>query len=293
VTTTKSAQAPRLDVSVTFRANLPRFTRNDVLITSYGGAGQALLGNILCELGLNYADAYTEILEPDGSTSPAGFEPYRRRVATLDARDAADEPARPVRLWPRFNKHHHFVQVFDGYVFGGIWFLVRDPRDALYSWYRWRLDFAEESFDEVPESFEEFLRGPDHTGRSPIEDWTSFYVDWMEQQRVRDDRDPLVTRFEDLKERPFPAMREALAAFGLEVEDDALRRAIERSTFDSMRKHEESVAEADEDRAPEARIMRSGKVSGWKEWMTPEIERHFSGPEIRSVAQRFGYSLRA
>ncbi|MEV4083861.1 hypothetical protein AB0J43_26730 [Nonomuraea fuscirosea] len=40
-----------------------------------------------------------------------------------------------------------------------------------------------------------------------------------------------------------------------------------------------------------ARIMRRGKVGEWKEWMTPQLERYFTTPELCKVASFLGYSL--
>jgi Sulfotransferase domain len=264
------------NVSSLYRSNLGALSENDVVIASYGGSGQALIGNILAEAGLNYADPYTEVLRPDGSTMSPAFTSFRRRLAALHERDTVGGSPQP---GPRFVKTHHLPEVHEGCRFDAVWLLVRDPRDALYSWYRWRLDFAEEPWDHVDGSFDDFLRGPDHTGRSPVDDWCAFYAEWGR-------RAGLVLRFEDLKERPLETVREALATLGLEAGDDTLRRAIERSTFDSMRRHEERVAGAGE-----GRLMRAGKVAGWRDWMTPELARHFSGAELRAVAKRFGYLI--
>ncbi|MEV1154845.1 hypothetical protein AB0J27_05485 [Micromonospora chokoriensis] len=40
------------------------------------------------------------------------------------------------------------------------WLLVRDPRDSLYSWYRWSLDFPDNDSERFEGGFEEFLDRP-------------------------------------------------------------------------------------------------------------------------------------
>ncbi|RAS65906.1 hypothetical protein C8D87_104457 [Lentzea atacamensis] len=62
--------------------------------------------------------------------TPAGRdEPYRTHFASSHDKDTGGE-ARPARLWPRLVKTHHVPVVFSEAAFGGVWLLVRDPRDA-------------------------------------------------------------------------------------------------------------------------------------------------------------------
>jgi hypothetical protein len=265
--------------------NMRQLGDRDIVIPSIGGAGSSLLGNILLEMDLNYVDPAKEVLLPDGSSIPP-TDVITRRIRTTGAR-ATGERRQAGRLWPRFAKTHLPAGEFNGCVLGGVWILVRDPRDALYSWYQYHLGFAEMEWEKVPDSFEAFLRQPFFAGPPPIDNWSSFYEAWTE--RASECQTSTVIRFEDLKRAPFETMRTALRDSSVLVSDAVLCRAVERSTFEAMRAHEDRVTETEQ--GGQARVMRSGKVGGWTEWMTPSLAEYFASDHVRSVAQRFGYAL--
>jgi len=278
-------------VSALYRRNIRRLGDEDVILASYGGSGQAIVGNVLQELGLNYVDPYSEILRPDGTSVPAvEHAGFRTRFAATHERDTAGRRREDRPRRPRFAKTHHFPEEFGGRAFRAVWIVVRDPRDALFSWYKWRARFAEESWDRVDGSFEDFLRRPDATGRLPVEDWCSYYLEWT--ARAERSRAAAVLRFEDLKLDGVETLRRALRSVGLAPGDEELRRALERSSFEAMRAHEDAVAGSDRSRPAQARMMRRGKVDGWTEWMTPELAECFSGDAVHAVAARFGYAVR-
>jgi hypothetical protein len=85
-------------------------------------------------------------------------------------------------------------------------------------------------------------------------------------------------------------IRETLAATDVQVSTENLRWAVERSSYETMWAHENMVAEHDSDRR-EARVMRSGRVEGWRKWMTPQLRSYFSDERLRSVARQFGYTM--
>jgi hypothetical protein len=271
-----------------YRQNITRLGQHDILIASSGGAGQAIVGNVLLELGLNYVDAYTEELLPGGlSQARAEHTAYRQRLAATYRRDSASGPAFR-QLWPRFVKTHYPAEVFASCELGGVWFLIRDPRDALYSLYRWRHSFAEVPWDVVPDTFEEWLANKSFDGDYPVEDWTSYYLDWFPLAQ----RYPAmaVSRFEDLKAKPLETFRNALRTFGVEVPESELREAIDFSSFESMRAHEDAVnASGGQDSGQ--RMVRQGKTDGWREWMTRELAGRFSSARTKALAARFGYAV--
>lgn len=272
-----------------YRRNIECLGPGDIIVASCGGAGQSLIGNILFEAGLNYVDAYTEELREDGTAVGKEYHAsYRQRLASLHDKDVGTGTRPGPAPWPRFVKTHLPPHVFAERPIGGVWLLLRDPRDALYSLYRWRRDFAEEDWDRVPGTFEQYLRERGDFTASPVDDWPAFYVAWRE--RARECEHTATVRFEDLKARPLEAVAQLLRPLPVDVPAERLRHAVEASTFERMRAHEDRVA-ADAPAATGARMIRSGKVSGWREWMTPELERFFAGEELRSIARQFGYEL--
>jgi hypothetical protein len=272
-------------VSELHKSNLTLLGRNDVIIASYGGSGQAFLANLLLELGFNYVDPYTEKLHVDGSTSiPPEHVEYRQR---LEVRRSGGG----VRPWPRFVKTH----LFPGYfvktpVLQAVWLLVRDPRDALYSWYRWRRDFAQEDWDEVDGSFPTFLEQPDKSGYRPTDDWASFYTEWMTYATERGSA-PHIVRFEDLKQDSLRTLSASLATVQLAIDEAEVKRALDNSSFESMRAREDRAAARLSRLESSGRVMRAGKVGGWREWITPPVSQSFTTEHLTSVAAQLGYLL--
>jgi hypothetical protein len=277
-------------VSDLYRHNVAQLGRDDIVVASHGGSGQSLIGNILFELGLNYVDAYTEVLHDDGrAVAAAAHAAYRRHLASLHDKDKAGDD-QPAALWPRFVKTHHVPVVFtEAAILGGVWLLVRDPRDAIYASYQWRASFAEEDWDQVPDTFLDWLRGPGDFTRSPVDDWYAFYVAWTERAQQYDHVD--VLRFEDLKQRPVEVVSNALRRLGIEIPTPEARRAVEASSFAKMREHEDRMATSQPRGTAGPRMIRAGKKEGWKDWMTPELAEFFSGAELRAVARQYGYDL--
>src|SRR5207248_10951077 len=136
------------------------------------------------------------------------------------------DPGRPARR--RFVKVHLPVEEFDGTCIAGVWLVVRDPRDALYSWYRYHVGFAERDWERVAGTFEEFLAQPFFTDKEPVAGWASFYRGWLD--RAGRERSAVV-RFEDLKLDPVQAMQNALGAVGLEIDAEEIERAARPSSF--------------------------------------------------------------
>ncbi|WDZ84794.1 sulfotransferase domain-containing protein [Micromonospora cathayae] len=289
MTTLPDSRRADARVSDLYRRNVSRLGPDDIVVASHGGSGQSLIGNILAELRLNYVDAYTEELHRDGrAVVAAAHTPYRRHLASQHDKDVGG--AEPVRRWPRFVKTHHPPAVFGDAPVGGVWILVRDPRDAIYASHQWRVGFAEEEWDRVPASFPDWLRGPGDFSPSPVDDWPAFYTAWA--RRADSCAHVDVLRFEDLKTRPVEVVATALGRLGVAVDRDAVAAAVEASSFDRMRAHEDRVAAGDGDPATATRrVVREGRTQGWKRWMTPELATLFTGPDLRLVAAEYGYQL--
>ncbi|MFH8612545.1 sulfotransferase domain-containing protein [Streptomyces sp. NPDC018029] len=273
-----------------YQDNIEKLGHQDIAVASIGGSGQSLLGNILLELGLNYADPYIDSLNADGTSHPVpAYAEYRSRLAATDHRTwDGQELGRP--RWPRFVKTHLTPDFLAPRPLLGAWILIRDPRDSLYSWHKFRTNFAKDPVDLLPGTFEQWLEQPGPAGVSRLEDWSSFYDAW-DQARGGFQRST-VTTFEDLKTDPVPALRKSLEDLEVDVKHSDLVRAVERSSFDNMRAHEEQRSgTGDGTGATNTRIMRSGTPNEWHSWMTPSLRRKFGAGKIADVARQFGYEM--
>lgn len=259
------------------RRNNAMLTARDVLVPAYPGSGHAFLGNIMLELRLNYSDPYTELFDASGGSIAApGFEDYRKRLAATAA--VGDIPI--PRASSRYVKTHLYPRDFMMRP-RGIVLLVRDPRDAIHSYYRWRLGFSEEG---ERGTFEEFLDRPGVNGVAPVVDWIQFAESWLAMSK--DIEQFTVIRFEDLKSDGVEALQKTLRNFAPEVDPANVKRAIEASSFNVMLAHETRNSGENDLR----RIMRRGKVEEWREWFSGSLARRFDNPSLRRMAAEFGYT---
>ena len=260
-----------IDPILLHRTNVQRLQSGDVIAPGYPGAGSTLLGKLLLELGVNYVDLYTDIIDDRRrvSVAPERAE-YRMRFPPRAKRPT------PGRL---FAKSHLGPNEFPCEVSEAL-LLVRDPRDTVYSYHRWRLAFSEEGENRP---FADFLENGIGGEATAAQEWAEFYESWLSARdygwKVH------VVRFEDLKSNGFETLAAAAAEFGIQSNAETLNMAIEGSTFEVMRNHEDHAVSDDR------RIMRRGLPGEWREWFTSQLAAPFSDPDVVNVAQQLGYEL--
>ena len=259
-------------------ANVARLQPTDIVVYSYPGSGAALLGNLLQESGLAYFDPYTESLDAGRTiVSAEARRTYRKRLAaTAQVDHAGPRDVSQNRLWV---KTHCGPDVFP-VVPTAVVVLVRDPRDAVRSSYEFRRRFGR---DRETRSFEEFLQhglddAPSAAG------WARLHEEWLSCAPGG----AIVVRFEDLKgDMPVTFADLVRRALSVELERHTVARACERSSFLSMRAHEDAVAGDDR------RVMRRGQVDEWREWWSLERAPTFLTPQVTTMAERLGYRIEA
>ena len=117
----------------------------------------------------------------------------------------------------------------------------------------------------------------------PLGTWAMHVASWLERPSF-----PVhFVRYEDLKTQPFETFKAAVVAMGLEVTDEQIKKAIEATEFEKLKKQEEERGFV-ERHIPTAPFFHKGQVGRWKEELTAEqIEK------IRAVNEhmmrRFGY----
>ncbi|MFJ9742820.1 sulfotransferase domain-containing protein [Streptomyces sp. NPDC101166] len=275
-----------LDPLALHAANVARLGEGAVVVAGYPGSGAALVGNILLEAGFDYLDPYTEVVHEDGRVTPAEQRvAYRSRLAASDLRDRAGrgegrDAAQPDGVpGPVFVKTHRHPEEFGGVPLRAAVLLVRDPRDAVHSYFRWRQGFSESG---EHGSFAEFLRRPAADGLVPALNWAEFNRRWADLPGG-----PVPTlRFEDVKRDPVRAVHTVLSDLGVASDPARLADAARRSSFQAMRAHENIRAHGSA-----ARIMRRGKVGEWREWYTASLAVSFEPRQVRETAARFGYEI--
>lgn len=282
--------------------NARRLGKHDVVVAGDPGCGAALVSNIVYELGLRYLDPYSEVLDEDGIVQDTldNLSDYRQRLpATASNGGSQLRPSGQLgaRFPRRFVKTHLYPEHYAGVPLSGAILLVRDPRDSIYSSYKWFCGFSGSFWPGAKgtdghATFDEFLdRRRSGDGETPITGWARFSEGWL-------DAAPsfgrfAVVRYEELKSNPVGAITGLLATLGVSAPLDVVAQAAERSSFDAMRVREEEAARAEgASKASTARIMRRGKVGEWREWYGSDgLAERFADPVLVQAAARFGYTL--
>ncbi|MCS7477019.1 sulfotransferase domain-containing protein [Umezawaea endophytica] len=257
----------------------------DIIVAAYPASGAALLGNILMELGHTFIDPHFDELDEQGRIRVPSDEELRSHRDRIAANSLSGSVG-----GRRFFKNHLDPTYFTDAPLTAVVLLVRDPRDALHSSFRFFQEFAPTLLSYLTiekASFLEYLDGLGDEGEPPltVEGWVEFYRAWTEVA----ERLPCsaVVRFEELKTTPVAAVVRLLDALGSTADPAAVEHAVERSSFERMRAHEEKVAGANQ-----PMIMRSGRVDEWREWYGDgELSDRFRVPRMIEMAARFGYEI--
>lgn len=153
--------------------------------------------------------------------------------------------------------------------------LIRDPRDVMVSYYHFIVNQG--LFDG---SISEFIRSEKYG----ISNWVDHSSKWM-------DSTPLSTRFylvkyEDMKADIKHVIKIIYTHCGYDLPEDVLSKAIERSSFDNMRKIEVEYNYGG--RKHNMKFVREGKTKGFGNELSSSDQEH-----IKKVAgdmmQVFGY----
>ncbi len=292
MTETDVAAVKQAELAERYRKNAALLGTGDIVVATVPGSGSSLFSTLILELGFQHLDQYFNALQEDGSVqTDQDFASIRKRMSGYAQIDSG-ESAGPEDDRARFYRCHLPPDGFDLGTLHGVVLLVRDPRDAAHSLYQFLGKLAGRMPGAPPlVPFPEFLEGPGFSGMPPVRAWAQLYRGWLDARSAV--RRFAVVHFADLKTRPVEAVTELLAELELEVSAERIERAVERSSFESMRAHEDRIAaQMTEVEAPDLRMIRRGKVNEWQEWLTPELtEAWFSDPELIAVAAELGYAL--
>jgi hypothetical protein len=149
-------------------------------------------------------------------------------------------------------------------------FLVRDPRDAIVSYY-FHITKRKGDHPYQPASIQEFIRNDTFGIRKLL----AFYQSWHQFQYIP--QSFTVIKYEDLHQQPAPTLSKVLKAMQFPQPDpSALERAIEWGQFENMKKLEQSRYFKNDSmhpknpEDPDSFKVREGKVGGYKSHLRPE-----------------------
>jgi sulfotransferase family protein len=160
-------------------------------------------------------------------------------------------------------------------------YLVRDPRDVLFSEYAY-----EKALGVIDGDFDKFLDAFLRKGVNPFGRWTDHVNTWLDAADAK--RCELhVVRFEDMRRNTEHCLQQTMAFLNVAVEPSAIREAIENNSLDQMKAKEKITPQR---ASAKGRFIGSGSVAGWKEKLSvsqlEQIDRHAG-----RTMSRLGYTL--
>jgi hypothetical protein len=115
--------------------------------------------------------------------------------------------------------------------------------------------------------------------------WSVNVANWTDQKL------PLpvhVMRYEDMVEKPFETFSAVVRHTGSGIADDQIRKAIELTSFENLKKQEEEKGLGMKPIMATDSFFRKGKSGGWRETLTKaQVDRIVAAHEAQM--RRFGY----
>lgn len=208
--------------------NIKMITNNDILLVSFLGSGTSWVSNILLELNIYFIDAYLEII----------FNKHSHKTQIVDIDSFLRYPALTMRnekekFYEKFRviKTHFYPQKFN-LKFKKIIILHRNPQDTIYSYYKWRKNFAR-----LPDtrSYSSFLKNKTYAGYYPVKDWLYFYSAWLSDKYSEE---KLCISYEKIKNSPISEIIKICDFININRSLTDIDKAVSNSTFQFMNKFE-------------------------------------------------------
>ncbi|MCB1488935.1 MAG: sulfotransferase domain-containing protein [Bauldia sp.] len=223
---------------------------------------------------------YTPFLgKPAAIATPAEIAAVRPRVQTSIAMAA---PGVVFVKTHNANGRDHGVPLINKAASAGAIYLVRNPLDVAISY----AHFSNASIDEAIRTMaipSWCIESTADTARVVTGSWTENVASWTDHPNPA----VLVMRYEDLVATPEKAFGRIARHLRLKPNPKQLRRAIDMTSFDSLRSKEETSGFAEKPRTAES-FFRAGRIGEWRERLTGEQVAAVVATHSRMM-ERFGY----
>jgi hypothetical protein len=252
------------------KLDLPEFEEplrpgpDDIGLFSYPRSGNTWMRTVLSQLihgrsGRSQADL--DFFAPDLHTGPKVSKVISAPVHVFKSHDPLG-PSAPTGTWD----------------FRRIIYLVRDPRDVVLSYFRYRT--RGRPTDLVFSDYvQEFVSGSLWPGS-----WSSHVSSYTNPGTEGPERTIAVVRYEDLIDEPMTHLSSALEHVQVEHTASTLAVAIEAGRADTMRAREASGMRQSEDNEGRPYFVGAAEYGGWKGKLDPT--------DIEAIQANFGYQMR-
>jgi hypothetical protein len=169
-------------------------------------------------------------------------------------------------------------------------YIVRDPRAVLLSYYHHCLHDSPDKNWKLDAFIDEMMEFGCIKRLEPyIIRWDKQVSDWLQRAK----RQPVkIVKYEDIKKDRRKVLQEVVQFLGISCTDQDIAQAVQRSSFENMRKEEEIYgAEPYSGTKGEGGFfMRRGKVDSWKEELSAQARRRIE-TEFGGAMKKVGYLL--
>ncbi len=274
-----------------------------VWLASYPKSGNTWFRTFLTNF-LRNGDAPANINDLDGGPIASARRPFDEAVG-YDSGEMTPEEID--RLRPEVYLHQTreakepmYCKVHDAYTFlpdgrplippeatACVLYFIRNPLDVAVSFAHHsghdRFDRTIRQMRTAENSFCETDATEPNQLRQKLLTWSRHVTSWVDAPAIR----VHVARYEDMKLRAEETFGAAVRFAGLPADPERLRKAIEFSRFEVVRKQEEKDGFGE--RMPRAKsFFRKGEVGSWRESLTPE-QAAMIVADHGTVMRRFGY----
>ena len=166
-------------------------------------------------------------------------------------------------------------------------YFVRNPLDVAVSFAHHsghdRFDRIIRQMGRTENSFCEVDATEQNQLRQKLLTWSGHVTSWADAPGIR----VLVLRYEDMKLKPEEAFGAAVRFVGLPDDPARVRKAIEFSRFEELKRQEENNGFGE--KMPRAKsFFRKGEIGSWREVLTPDHVTKLLADHA-DVMRRFGY----
>ncbi|MDY6864105.1 MAG: sulfotransferase domain-containing protein [Thermodesulfobacteriota bacterium] len=259
--------------------NIKLLGSNDVIIANYPGSGSSWFSSLFISLGIFYVTGYDEILLDTHSQKTKLVDNSRRyHVPILKNRDIIN-PSYREKI--RIINTHEMPRKFHNSMTRKVILIVRDGRDSILSTYNYKKNF--ENLGKI--SFLEYLKGNNGSWPEPAMGWAYYNFSWLNtlnKERLH------VIQFENCRKQTHKEITAMLTFLGIERTYQEIDYAVNKSSYENMRKLEQESLKKEGKNTETQKFMRKGKLGGWRDIYTEEMLQTFSGLPDKAL-RKFGY----
>lgn len=167
-------------------------------------------------------------------------------------------------------------------------YIVRDPRSVYVSYYHHCVHDTGDLNWKIEDFVEEMLTHGCIRRLEPyIVRWDQQVLQWLERSK----RQPVMfVKYEEMVKDKRKILEDVIEFAGITCDKKDIDTALQRSTFDNMRKEEETYGAEPYSGTKGERgyFVRRGKIDGWKDELSQEISKRIEN-EFSEAMKKVGY----